>query len=374
VATSLSGAIRTQQIVSICEDTIGPLIGARITLVLPDRSGRLAPARDAGFVDASIAQWAFDHVQPGGLGAPPFSSAAALYLPLKAPMAARGVLVVRPKAGALSSDPEDRRMLDACGSSIALALERIHFAKVAQETGVRMEGERLRNDLLAAVSHDLRTPLTAIRGLAETLEAPGDLAASEHAELAGSIRTQAEEMQRLVANLLDVARMQSEGVRLNKEWHPLSEVVGSALARSKAALGTRPVRADLAPDLPLIELDAPLFERVLVNLFDNAAKYAGPDAKIDIRAGLAEGSISVFVEDDGEGPPATDLERLFEPFARGRKESSIPGVGLGLALCRSIVAAHGGTICARRRLPHGASFVIRLPHGGSPDIEREATA
>lgn len=372
VARDLSGAIKTEQIVSICKETIAPLFGAQAALLLPNRSDRLMAARDSAFVDLSAAQWSYDHVQQAGLGTQTLSAAEALYLPLKAPMAPRGVLVLRPIAGPLSSDPDDRRLLDACCSSIALALERIHFVEVAQDTLVRMEGERLRNALLAAVSHDLKTPLTAIRGLAETLEQPNDLDKLEHMDLARSIRMQAEELQRLVINLLDVARMQSEGVRLNKEWHPLSEIVGSALARSKSVLGTRHVQADLPTDLSMVEIDAPLFERVLVNLLDNAAKYTGPGATIMIRAGPSGEFLSLFVEDDGPGLPIADTESLFEPFTRGQKESSIAGVGLGLALCRSIVMAHGGTIQAKQRSPHGASFEIRLPLGSPPEIESEA--
>jgi two-component system sensor histidine kinase KdpD len=374
VARDLSGAIETEQIVAVCSRTIAPLFGARAALVLPNRDGRLAPPRDAPFVNVAVAQWTYDNVQRAGLGAQTLSGAEALYLPLKGPMAPRGVLVLRPENGVVSDDPDDQRLLDTCCSSIALALERIHFADVAQETLVRMEGERLRNALLAAVSHDLKTPLTAIRGLAETIEQQSDLPRLEHMDLAASIRIQAEELQRVVTNLLDVARMQSDGVRLTKEWHALSEIVGSALARTKMILGTRPVRANLPANLPLLEVDAPLFERVLVNLLDNAMKYAGADATVDLHAGASGHWMSLFVEDDGPGLPTDDAECLFEPFTRGQKESSITGVGLGLALCRSIVSAHGGTIRATQRTPRGACFEIRLPLGTPPTIERESAA
>jgi two-component system sensor histidine kinase KdpD len=160
-------------------------------------------------------------------------------------------------------------------------------------------------------------------------------------------------------------------MRLNKEWHSLSEVVGSALAQARPFLKGRHVRAELAQSLPLVEIDAPLFERVLINLLDNASKYAGPDADISIRAGPSGDHMSLFVKDDGPGLPNGAPESLFESFVRGRKESSIVGVGLGLALCRSIVSAHGGSIRASARLPHGASFEIRLPLGTPPEIESE---
>jgi two-component system sensor histidine kinase KdpD len=371
VASDLSGAIKTEQIFAICRDTLAPLFAARAALILPDRSGRLLQPTDVDFIDLAVAQWACDHGQQAGRGSQTLGGAPAFYLPLKGPMAPRGVLALQSEATEIASDPDDRRLLDACCSSIALALERIHFVEVAQETLVRIEGERLRNALLAAVSHDLKTPLTAIRGLAETLEQPHDLPAGEQMDLAHSIRVQAEGLHRLVTNLLDVARMQGEGVRLNKEWHALSEVAGSALAHTKGVLGTREVRADLPPTLPLVELDASLFERVLVNLLDNAAKYTGPQSTIFIRAGALGEHMALFVEDDGPGLPLADTECLFQPFTRGQKESPIVGVGLGLALSRSIVAAHGGTIHARPRSPHGASFEIRVPLGTPPQFESE---
>jgi two-component system, OmpR family, sensor histidine kinase KdpD len=372
VARDLSAAIRTQQIAATCADTIASLFGANVALLLPDAADRLMVAPGVDFVDIPVAQWAYDHGAPAGLGTQTLNGAGALYLPLKAPMRSRGVLVLQPKEGALPNDPDDRRLLDACCSSIALALERIHFVDVAQDTLVRMEGERLRNALLAAVSHDLKTPLTAIRGLAETLEQPHSLTTAEHAELAHAIRLQAEGLQRLVTNLLDLARMQSAGVRINKEWHALGEIVGSALARFGPVLDKGRVKTDLPADLPLVEVDATLLERVLVNLLDNAVKYTPAESIIRIRASALGNTMYLFVEDDGPGLPTSDIERLFAPFTRGQKESSISGVGLGLALCRTIVSAHAGTIRAEQGEPHGARFEIQLPLGAPPEIERES--
>ena len=237
-----------------------------------------------------------------------------------------------------------------------------------------MEGERLRNSLLSAVSHDLRTPLTAIRGLAETLERETDLPEGDRTEVASAIRHQAEGLQRVVTNLLDLAHLQSAGIRLNKEWHSLDEIVGSALARLGPALSKRQVRTDLPRDLPLLEVDASLIERVLVNLLDNALKYTPPDSKILIGAKVVGNSMYCFVEDNGPGLPPGDPERFFEPFVRGQTESAISGVGLGLALCRSIIAAHGGTIRAEAIRPSGARFEVRIPLGSPPGIEEENAA
>jgi two-component system sensor histidine kinase KdpD len=371
VARDLSSAIKVEQVISVCRDAITPLFGANVILLIPDEKARLIATRDADIVDLSVAQWTFDHVQEAGFGTQTLNAADALYLPLKASMATRGVLVILPTNVPLSNDPDDRRLLDACCSSIGLALERIHFVEVAQDTLVRMEGEKLRNALLSSVSHDLKTPLTAIRGLAETLEHSKGIPEDDRSDLARSIRVQADGLKRLVSNLLDLARMQSEGVRLNKEWHSLSEIVGSALAQSAQLLKPRTIRTSLPPDLPLVEVDATLIERVLINLFDNTAKYTPPTSTITVRGGASGDSMYLVVEDDGPGLPTTDSEALFEPFTRGQKESSIAGVGLGLALCRSIVAAHGGRIRAEARKPHGAAFEVRLPLGTPPEIESE---
>lgn len=371
IARDLSGASKPEQIVGICMETIGPLFEAKVTLMLPDSSNSLRSSETEGFEDLSVAQWAYDHVKPAGRGTETLSAAEALYLPLKAPMECHGVLAIQPSSWKSIEKSDDKRLLEACSSSIALALERIRFAEIAQDTLVRMEGERLRNSLLSAVSHDLRTPLTAIRGLAETLEHASDLPETSRSEVASAIRHQAEGLQSVVANLLDLARMQSSGIRLNLEWHSLSEIVGSALSRLEPNLVGRDVRASLPDDLPFLEVDASLIERVLVNLLDNALKYTPQETRIRIGAKAVGDSIYCFVEDNGKGLPSGDPEQLFEPFVRGQKESAISGVGLGLALCRNIIHAHGGTIRTEMVQPSGTRFEIRLPLGTVPSLEEK---
>jgi two-component system sensor histidine kinase KdpD len=367
VARDLSGALKTEHIVAICEETIAPLFEAKVALILPDSSGSLLAVNAGGFANLSIAQWTHDYVQRAGRGTNIFGAAEALYLPLKAPMRCRGVLAIQSEEWSLLEEPDNKRLLEACCSSIALALERMHFADVAQDALVRMEGERLRNSLLSAVSHDLRTPLTAIRGLAETLERATDLPAGDRNEMASAIRHQAEELQRMVTNLLDLARMQAAGVRLNRELHSLDEIVGSALSKLGPVLSRHHLRTDVPADLPMLDVDASMIERVLVNILDNALKYTPPGGKIVIGAKAVGDSMYCFVEDDGPGLPPGDSEQLFEPFVRGQKESAISGVGLGLALCRSIIGAHGGTIRAEAARLSGTRFEIRLPLGSPPD-------
>ncbi|QDE41314.1 DUF4118 domain-containing protein [Luteibacter pinisoli] len=248
---------------------------------------------------------------------------------------------------------------------LAVALVTGHLmAELRERTrraAVRIEGEKLRNALLASVSHDLRTPLAAIRGMAGVM---GD------GELPRAIAAQADSMQRQIANLLDTARMQDGGARLDRQWHALDELVGVALA--EARLGERHVVLALSPDLPLVDVDAVMFDRVLANLLDNAGKYTPSDATLCIRGAYDGTHIRLHVEDDGPGFPAgVDPATMFTAFERGERESTVPGVGLGLSLARRIMQAHGGAISASRRYPSGAVFTLTLPRGQPPAIERE---
>jgi two-component system sensor histidine kinase KdpD len=374
LAHDLSGAANADQIAAICARTIPPSFSGEVAIILADSLGHLMANAAASFVDMPTARWVYHNGQSVGLGTRPWHRAETIYLPLKAPTRIRGVMALKLGTAKFIGDPDDRQLLDACCASVAVALERIHFVEMANETLIRIKGERLRNALLASVSHDLKTPLTAIRGLAETLERTSSLPDAERLELSGAIRRQAEGLHQLVINLLDLARMQSEGVRLNKEWHDLSEIVGSALARIAPMKSSHRFVTDLAANLPLVELDATLFERVLVNLLDNAMKYTSAGTTVIIRARCNRPTIDIAVDDDGLGLPFGDPEVLFQPFARGQKETAIMGVGLGLALCRSIVTNHGGDIRAENLVPNGARFTIRLPMGTPPDIEAEITA
>jgi two-component system sensor histidine kinase KdpD len=233
-----------------------------------------------------------------------------------------------------------------------------------------MESERLRNALLAAISHDLRTPLAALAGMAETLPLTGPPLAPPHAAIARSLVAATRRMRALVDNLLDMARLQSGHVALDLQWQSLEEIIGSALRGLEPLFdGRRPLRVDLPADLPLLRADAALLERVLVNLLENAAKYTPEDAAITIGAASAGAFVEVWVADDGPGLPPGREERLFDKFERGTRESATPGVGLGLAICRAIVAAHGGSIRAERRPEGGARFVFALPRGEPPGVD-----
>ena len=246
----------------------------------------------------------------------------------------------------------------------------IHYIDVAQKSTLQIESERLRNSLLSAISHDLRTPLAALVGLADTLAMKPTPAASMQAEVAAAIRESALRMNAMVNNLLDMARLEAGAVPMRHDWQPLEEVVGSALAACAPALQGRPVQVRLADDLPLLHLDAVLFERVLVNLLENAAKYTPAGSAIEISAAALPSTVAIHVDDHGPGLPPGREEALFEKFERGSKEGALPGVGLGLAISRAIVQAHQGTIRAANRSGamgvEGARFTIELPRGEPP--------
>lgn len=338
---------------------LGTSPGREVLAVLPGAS--VQP-------DLGVAQWAFDHGQAAGQGTDTLPASPCLMLPLTAPMRLRGILAVEAAQGRGQRwSPEERELLDTCAALLAISLERIHYIEVAQHSTLQMESERLRNSLLTAISHDLRTPLAALVGLADALkltrlEAP-------QTEVADAMRRSALRMSALVGNLLDMARLQSGTVQLNRHWLPLQEVVGSALASLDEVLTGREVVVELPAGLPLVELDAVLIERVLVNLLENAAKYS--DGGIRITARTAGRHVEIDVTDNGPGFPAGREARLFDKFERGDRESATPGVGLGLAICKAIVEAHGGCISAHNVATGGACVRVELPLGHPPQERTE---
>jgi two-component system sensor histidine kinase KdpD len=375
-ARELSGALQTEQIFETTRSFIQRAFRARASLLLPDGEGRLqlpapgaadaAAAAHLSVLDIGIAQWAFDHAESAGLGTGTLPGSRIFYLPLVAPMRTRGVLTIEPEQRRWILIPEQRQQLDTFAALAAIALERVHYIEVAQNALVNMESERLRNSLLAALSHDLRTPLTSLVGLSESLAGSKPPLTPAQLGLACSLHEEALRMGALVANLLDMARIQSGEVKFNLQWQALEEVVGSALRASASQLKEHGVSTRLPPDLPLVRFDAVLIERVLCNLLENAAKYTPPGSRITIAAELHGLWINVTVADDGPGLPHGREEAVFEKFTRGERESAKPGVGLGLAICRAIIEAHGGTIRAAASPEGGAAFVFALLLGTPP--------
>jgi two-component system sensor histidine kinase KdpD len=322
-------------------------------------------------IDIGIAQWAFDHGSEAGCGTDTLPGSPVLYVPLRAPMRIRGVLALETRESHQLMAPEQQRLLDTFARLIAISLERIHYVDVAQKTTLQMESERLRNSLLSAISHDLRTPLTALVGLADSLSLTKPTPTAQQAEIATSIREEALRMNSLVSNLLDMARLESGAVKLHRQWQPLEEVVGSALKAVRSALIGHHILVKLPEALPLLEFDAVLIERVLANLLENAAKYTPSLSEIQIGAALSgHDMVDIWVEDNGPGLPVGKEETIFKKFERGQKESATAGVGLGLAICRAIVEAHGGHIRAENRATGGARFIFSLQRGSPPSLDK----
>ena len=324
-------------------------------------------------LEVGTAQWAFDRGQPAGFGTDTLPGSEVLYIPLRAPAQARGVLAVKARNRRLLRIPEQRQLLDTFAALIAIALERVHYVRIAQDALLKMESERLRNSLLAALSHDLRTPLTVLVGLAESLTLTPPKLSEPQLETAAAIKDEARRMSTLVSNLLDMARIESGEVKLNLQWQPLEEVVGAALESARSMLQGHTVGVQLPRDLPLVKFDAVLIERVLVNLLENVSKYTPPGTAVTLSAQVIGDRLSVSVADNGPGLPAGREEAVFQKFTRGERESSTPGVGLGLAICRAIVESHGGKITASQRPGGGAIFTFTLPLGQPPPaVEPEA--
>ncbi len=366
---------------------IGEVFEAQVVVLLPGEGGRLAfpraadgPPEPASYrgADLSVAQWVQDHGQAAGLGTDTLPAAVARYLPLRASDAksgALGVLAVLPVNARRVLLPEGGHLLDTFAAQLALALERSRLAEQAQTAAVAAESESVRNSLLAAVSHDMRTPLAVIGGAASSLlETEPRLGAEERRELAQTIVDQSAQMTQLVANVLDMTRLDSGRVVLRPEWVPLDEVVGSALNRLRQPLARHRLNTQLDEAPALVHADPVLLEQLLFNLLDNAAKYTPPGSTVSITARRSGDEVELLVADDGPGfAPGVDPEQLFGKFQRGRAEGTIGGVGLGLAICRGIARAHGGDIHAERLPAGGALFVTTLPQAGTaPVVPREA--
>jgi two-component system sensor histidine kinase KdpD len=269
--------------------------------------------------------------------------------------------------------PEQQQLLEAFLTLFAEALERVRLARKAQSTEVRAETETLRNALLSAISHDLRTPLATIVGASSSLvENSRQLSSGAKEELSRTVYEEAQRMASLANNILDMARLDAGKVSLNLQWYPLEEIVGSVMVRLRRRLEKRAASVDLDPDLPLLRLDAVLMEQVLVNLLENALKYTPPGTLIEITGRRSDDGkwVEVTVSDRGPGIPEGESEKLFEKFYRvpAQRERAQSGVGLGLAICRAIVQAHGGRIEARNRPDGGAVISFRLPIEEAPPV------
>jgi len=310
--------------------------------------------------DLGIAQWTYDHRKKAGLGTDTLASATAIYLPLNAFKHCLGVLGLRPAEARQLQIPEQMHLVEALVNQAAVAMERVQLAEQAQEAGVQIESERLRNVLLSAISHDFRTPLATIIGSATTLR-DISLDPNQRRDLLDTLLHEADRMNRLIGNLLDLTRLSEGRIELRREMIAIDEVIGAVLAHLKTALARHPVTLTVPENLPLVPGDEVMIEQLLSNLVENAARHTPPDTAVDISAAAIDDALEVVVRDHGGGFPPGEETRVFDKFHQARPESAQSGFGLGLAISKAIVEAHGGTISAKNAPGGGAEFRFTLP-------------
>jgi two-component system sensor histidine kinase KdpD len=320
--------------------------------------------------ERAVAEWVVQHQQPAGLGTDTLPSVDLHFAPLLTSAGIVGVLGVRLHAASRHFMPERQRLIETVASQLALAIERLRSEEAARQNQLRYEREQLRSALLSAVSHDLRTPLAAIAGAASTLSDSGTAVPERtRKELADSIVAETDRLNRLVSNLLDMTRLDAGSMQLERDWHPLEDIVGAAVHRLAGLLEFHRLVVDVPASMPLVYLDELLFHQVLANLLENAARYTPRGSEIRVSSGMTAGGVWIEVADSGMGFPREDLERIFEKFYRGTQERVRSGTGLGLAICRGIVELHGGTIRAANRPSGGALFRIELPQPPQPVLQ-----
>jgi two-component system sensor histidine kinase KdpD len=401
LASTLAGALSPAQVQAATHALVAsqwPGLDTHTTLFVPDEQGELSPIPETDDTTASALKAKHPTNTPKPWPANVLHAVRAAYvsghtqessqldgqahslllMPLQGATRMRGVMLLAVAPSQHQSLHEAHALTQALGSLVVAALERLHFVQVAHETQLEISAERLRSSILSALSHDVRTPLTALYGTADALLLAQPPLHEAARELATSVRDQALRLNHLVIKLLDMAKLQSGQVTLKREWQPLEEVIGASIQSLGLALQGHAIKAALPSDMPLVHIDAVLFERVLANVLDNACKYAALSSPIvmqgEVRLDDSAGAQwCLAVRNEGPGFAPERIERAFDLFERGTAESNVPGMGLGLAICKAIVEAHGGQISALN-LPGGAEVRICLPLGQPPRIEPEVQA
>jgi two-component system sensor histidine kinase KdpD len=364
-----------EQIAEVACNSIARAFDVDFMLLAPTDSAPLAPIRTSGMrrplssCDESLARWVFDHGEPAGVGTDTLPSGEIHYVPARSTAVTLAVLALRPTSLRRLLLPEPRRALDAYARQVAIACERVRLMQQARDAELAVQAEDLRNALLSGLSHDLRTPLAAIVGSASALlENDRALATPAARELVATIGDEATRMSRMTADLLDMAKLTSGRADLRKEWIPLGELIGGVRNRLAVALKGREVNVTIPQGLPLLNVDGRLFEQLLQNYLDNAARYSPPGTPIDITASADANEVRVGVLDRGPGVPKVDHERIFEKFYRGVHEPAQGGVGMGLALCQAIALLHDGRVWVEDRPGGGAVFCVSVPRGAEPPV------
>jgi two-component system sensor histidine kinase KdpD len=361
LSRELAGLRTAHEVAAAAARQVGLGFGNEAAVLLPAASG-LEPAGDTvpAWVrdpnELAVALWSYEHAQAAGADTDTLPGASAIYQPIHGSRGPLGVLAVELPQSSRPLSPDQRELLAVLARQVAAPLERARLAAEAEQARVSAESERLRSNLLSSVSHDLRTPLAVITGAASALREEPAPAPALARELASTVVDEADRLNRLVGNLLDMTRLESSSVAPRRDWHSLEEVVGTALARVERSAEGRSLVVRVAEDLPLVAIDAVLVEQALVNLLENALRHG--EGAVEVTASREDREAVVTVCDEGPGFPPGEEERIFEKFHRAAPG---PGSGLGLAIVRAVVQAHGGTICARLKQPRGACFRFTLP-------------
>ena len=365
----LSGAGTLDDVLWATAYQAASLLKVRVVLLLPEDGSITVkagyPPEDIlDEADLAAAKWAWEHNRAAGRGSDTLPGAKRLFLPMRTGRGAIGVVGIdSDKPGPLLT-PDQRRLLDALADQAALAIERVHLVEDLDQTKRRTEADRLRSALLTSISHDLKTPLAAILGAASTLKGfAGELDGQGKVELLATIIEELERLNRFIANLLDMTRLKSGSIEPNAAPHDIGEIVGSVLERARKILVHHRVEVDIAKDLPMLSVDPVLFEQVLFNILDNAAKYASPGTTVLIQSWQDGADVKLQVVDEGSGIPPEEIDRIFDKFHRAEKQDQVrAGTGLGLAISRGFIEAMGGSItCANRSDRQGAVFTVTLP-------------
>lgn len=375
MSRELAATRATRNLANVAVEHVHEAFESHVALLLQGIDGRLdnVATGDHAFTldekEKAVVEWVWSHGKPAGLSTDTLPASRALYFRLDGAQGPVGVLGVMPTDARRFGDPEQRSLLEVIANQIASALERARLAEQAQRAQVEIEAERLRSSLLSSVSHDLRTPLSVIKGAASALvESDTKLEAGARRDLAKTIEEEADRLNRLVRNLLDMTRLASGAIQITKEWQPIEGVVGAALERLEEQLRGREITTHLSSDTPLVPIDGVLVEQLFINLLENAVKYTPEGSPIEISARQEDSNLVLEVADRGPGIPPESAQKIFEKFYRLPRERGGGGAGLGLAICRAIVEAHGGRIWAENREGGGASFCFTLPIAGPVPI------
>ena len=373
MSRELASTRGVQGLLAVAIRHITEVFRARVAVLLPDADGRLGDGVAVGVeftmesTEVAVSQWVYEHGQVAGQGTDTLPGAAGLYVPLLGSRGTVGVLGLRPNDPRSLQAPEQLHQLETFASQTALAIERARLAEETERAQVRAETERLRNSLLSSVSHDLRTPLASITGAASTLiDNEERLDPATRRDLLEALHEEADRLNRLVQNLLEMTRLEAGALVPHTAWHSIEEVVGAALGRFGKSLAERPVTTRIPAELPLVPMDDVLIEQVLINLIDNAIKYTPPGTPIEVSAEEIGGTVMVEVADRGPGLPPGEERLIFEKFHRTDPAPSVRGAGLGLAICEGIIQAHGGRIWAENRPGGGVALRFALPLKDAP--------